>query len=53
MVDCYIKKQISINILQKCEVLILYGKYNNSEARKTHFDEDLLIGIFKPQLNDR
>lgn len=44
------------NLLSKLNasnVLILYGKYNKDDSRNTHFDEDLLIGLFKPELNDR
>lgn len=41
------------NGLNTCEVLILYGKCTKDQARDTHFDEDLLIGTFRPQLNDR
>lgn len=44
------------NLLSKLEesnVLILYGKYNKDDSRSTHFDEDLLIGLFKPELNNR
>lgn len=47
------KNSNNINILKTCEVLILYGKYGSSQGRETHFDEDLLIGIFRPLLNDR
>lgn len=47
------KKSGTATILASCDVLILYGKYNDSNARETHLDEDLLIWIFKPQLNDR
>ena len=47
------KKSGTSTILASCDVLILYGKYNASNARETHLDEDLLIWIFKPQLNDR
>ena len=47
------KKPYSVPILNKCEILILYGKYNSTQKRETHLDEDLLIGIFRPQLNDR
>lgn len=50
------KKSGTATILASCDVLILYGKYNASNAsnaRETHLDEDLLIWIFKPQLNDR
>lgn len=39
--------------LMASNVLILYGKYNKDDSRSTHFDEDLLIGLFKPELNDR
>lgn len=39
--------------LNASNVLILYGKYNKDDSRSTHFDEDLLIGLFKPELNDR
>lgn len=48
-----IKKPTSQSVLKTCEVLILYGKYTNAQARNTHFDEDLLIGTFRPPLNDR
>lgn len=47
------KKQNSIGILNKCEILVLYGKYDQTQARETHLDEDLLIGTFRPLLNDR
>lgn len=47
------KKPTLQNVLNACEVLILYGKYTTTQARNTHFDEDLLIGTFRPPLNDR
>lgn len=47
------KKPNSIGILNKSEILVLYGKYNQTQARETHLDEDLLIGTFRPLLNDR
>lgn len=47
------KKPGSTQILDLCDVLILYGKNGKKKARETHFDEDLLIGVFRPQLNDR
>ena len=46
-------KPHAISTLNGCEVLILYGKYNATQARETHLDEDLLIGTFRPPLNDR
>lgn len=48
-----IKKSASLSIINSCDVLILYGKYGKAQARDTHFDEDFLIGTFRPQLNDR
>lgn len=39
--------------LENSEVLILYGKHNKNDSRSTHFDEDLLIGLFRPVFNDR
>lgn len=47
------KKPHAIPTLIGCDVLILYGKYNPLQSRNTHFDEDLLLGIFRPQYNDR
>lgn len=47
------KKPHAISILNGCEVLILYGRFGKFQARETHLDEDLLIGTFRPQLNDR
>ena len=46
-------KPKSISILNACDTLILYGKYNSAKAEYTHFDEDFLIGLFQPPLNDR
>lgn len=43
----------SLGELDSSEVLILYDKYTNSKAKETHFDEDLLIGLFRPMLNNR
>lgn len=47
------KKPSYSTTLNNCEILILYGKYNVAKSKNTHFDEDFLIGLFKPPLNDR
>lgn len=39
--------------LEASNVLSLYGKNDKTNSRETHFDEDLLIGLFRPDLNDR
>ena len=47
------KKHNALAILESCDVLILYLEHNLSQARDIHFDEDLLIGTFRPCLNNR
>lgn len=47
------KKADKIDVIEACDVLILYGKHDNNKYRDIHFDEDLLIGLFRPFLNDR
>ena len=46
----YKTQPLAILDIESCEILILFGAKN---AKVTHFDEDLLIGIFRPIYNDR
>ena len=47
-----VKKKDKITIILDSEILILYDKHS-AENKEIHFDEDLLIGVFRPELNDR
>lgn len=47
------KDPTRLQMLKKSNILVLYIKSGRKLSRIIHFDEDLLIGLLRPEWNDR